>query len=362
VNSHLVRFLRRLMRSFTFRFHAFLYKKGVVFAQLKLKVHKSTIEILDRPCCKSELFKDTFKRRNLSAFSQLNFAATSDVILANSISGEDDYSSCKKCVHKLSIRKQTIFYVDLESIRRKRTIFEYLKEVADAESILLIGFTEGKNLSLKDLNPFLNLPFLRVYVENLEIETRKRVYPLPIGLRDGFETVPTNFPMSEKFYKILENDGDITRFDEIFSHFSIWTHPERSELNKIISKLNGYRTLTSEKNAEFKLPTGDISPNNYFNEIIRHSFVLAPRGGGVDTHRFYEALRAKAIPIVKKSGTAFDAIYETFPCVAIDDWEELATLTFDKRVKSELLGKIYELHNNTNSLRISATELQDLFV
>jgi hypothetical protein len=234
--------------------------------------------------------------------------------------------------------------------------------VSDSKSILLIGFTEGKKLSIEDLNPFISLPLLRVYVENLELEPREKIYPLPIGLRDGFETAPTNFPMSEKFYKILGSNKDTTRCDEIFSHFSIWTHPERSKLNKIVSDLNGYCTLTIERNTEFKLPTGDISPVNYLRAINRHSFVLAPRGGGIDTHRFYESLRAKAIPIVKKSGTAFDAVYETFPCVAIDDWEDLATLTLDERIKSQLLGKIQVLHKNTNSLRIGATELQTLFV
>ena len=46
------------------------------------------------------------------------------------------------------------------------------------------------------------------------------------------------------------------------------------------------------------------------------------RGNGVATHRFFEAIYLDDI-IVKKTYTAFDSLYKAFPCLEVDEWEEV---------------------------------------
>jgi hypothetical protein len=52
-------------------------------------------------------------------------------------------------------------------------------------------------------------------------------------------------------------------------------------------------------------------------------FTLSPRGAGEDCHRFYEAIYLDSIPIVKRTNTVFDKLYNVFPCLIINDWNEV---------------------------------------
>ena len=110
------------------------------------------------------------------------------------------------------------------------------------------------------------------------------------------------------------------------------------------------------------MPTGDIPTVDYYKEMIRHRFVLAPRGGAVDTHRFYEALKARSIPIVKSTNTAFDIIYKSFPCIVLNDWNELLNFKCGRTELLNMVEKIDELHEKTNSLRINADNLTSVFI
>ena len=97
------------------------------------------------------------------------------------------------------------------------------------------------------------------------------------------------------------------------------THPERKSLIE-------------------ELPTADsqihyinnrISPANYAALASNYKFVAAPRGNGLDTHRFWEALYRGSYPIVLKSKWS-DSISDLgIPLVTIDSWnvEELAMVT-----------------------------------
>ena len=64
----------------------------------------------------------------------------------------------------------------------------------------------------------------------------------------------------------------------------------------------------------------------YIHHLMKNSlFVACPRGNGLDTHRFWEALYLGSIPIIVKK----DAIpaFEFGPHFAIEDWKELENLS-----------------------------------
>lgn len=69
----------------------------------------------------------------------------------------------------------------------------------------------------------------------------------------------------------------------------------------------------------------------YLNEMISHKFVLCPRGNGLDTHRLWEALYSRTIPI-----TRYEDGHRNFtklPILFIKNWSE---------VTEEFLYKKYE--------------------
>jgi len=63
------------------------------------------------------------------------------------------------------------------------------------------------------------------------------------------------------------------------------------------------------------------------SELRSFRYVLCGTGNGVDTHRFWEALRYGAVPVVITS--ALDSVYELFPVVIVREWGG-ADFTLDK--------------------------------
>ena len=61
----------------------------------------------------------------------------------------------------------------------------------------------------------------------------------------------------------------------------------------------------------------------YYSQLMRHHFVLSPRGNGLDCYRTWEALALGVIPIIKRNGP-FDRLYEGMPVLLVDRWEDVS--------------------------------------
>jgi hypothetical protein len=79
-----------------------------------------------------------------------------------------------------------------------------------------------------------------------------------------------------------------------------------------------------------------VSPQQYQTILSQYEFCICPEGNGVDTHRFWEALYLKCIPVVVKS-PHIDILRTqlNIPMVILNSWDE-----FD----------IYRLHYNNYSI------------
>lgn len=77
----------------------------------------------------------------------------------------------------------------------------------------------------------------------------------------------------------------------------------------------------------FEKPATKGSNKNYLRQLMRHHFVLAPPGNGVDTHRLWEAMLAGAYPIVLRA-PAMEP-FSAMPILFVDDFREV-TLDFLK--------------------------------
>jgi hypothetical protein len=88
---------------------------------------------------------------------------------------------------------------------------------------------------------------------------------------------------------------------------------------------------------------------------------LSPRGGGEDCHRFYEAIYLDSIPIVKRTNTSFDKLYNHFPCLIINDWNEI-TEEFLLKNKDICMEKIKNFKNKYPDFLTNLNIVHDLLL
>jgi len=62
---------------------------------------------------------------------------------------------------------------------------------------------------------------------------------------------------------------------------------------------------------------------DYFRELSKYKFLIAPKGGGVQSPKFVEALMVQTIPVTKRYTCFEDLQSYGMPMVLVDEWEDL---------------------------------------
>jgi len=161
-------------------------------------------------------------------------------------------------------------------------------------------------------------------------KTTNKVFSIPLGI--------TNYCDDSEIHKIY---GDLDSMIEImnetkndknlvFMNFNILTYPvERQYVYNLfcnelwVSKTEIINTIEGRK--------------NFLREIRNHTFVLCPRGNGIDTHRLWETLYMGSIPIIKRN-IAYEDFYD-LPICLVDEWEEI-NIEFLLREKNRILNGV----------------------
>jgi hypothetical protein len=154
----------------------------------------------------------------------------------------------------------------------------------------------NKDLTERWLNQH---PDITLYAQNLTFE-HSRAFVLPIGQANSMwphgDKTPWLNPIPEKDIKVL-----LTYCES--------TNPLRVSLNNL--------------NDEHITKASKCNYTNYVCIIQRSKFVICPPGNGPDTHRLWETLAAKAIPIVIRNSFT-EQVLRTFPdlpLVVIENYE-----------------------------------------
>ena len=140
---------------------------------------------------------------------------------------------------------------------------------------------------------------------------KKNYHFLPIGLENGK----------------LHNNGDINDFvklrkiqltkkSRILFGFKN-TNPKRAMLKKKFKKLE----IADETNGW----------NSFFYRriLLKYMFVICPEGNGIDTHRFWEALYLRTMPIIKKNKISNFIRNANLPVLVLNKWSDL--LKYDEK-------------------------------
>jgi hypothetical protein len=142
------------------------------------------------------------------------------------------------------------------------------------------------------------------FAQNYDGYSHPKMHPIPIGIAN-FHWKHGNFQQILKTQKKKFLKRHLAYLNINIQTFS----QERKKVVELLSK----EAYCYQKTAQ--------NYKNFLKDIAAASFVISPRGNGLDTHRLWEALYLGSIPVVKTS--SLDPLYEGLPVLIISDWEEV---------------------------------------
>jgi len=151
-----------------------------------------------------------------------------------------------------------------------------------------------------------------------------RITPFPFGLQRQMNADDKRLEI------ILENlDKSVEPKKLLYLNMGIGRNPEREPLKKF--ETNDWVTTRFDEQSKF-FPYSKYQ--DFLDELRDHKFIACPPGHGMDTHRIWETLYMKRVPIVKRH-PYFEKLLEGFPVLWVDNWD----ITKDLLEKNDNLYK-----------------------
>lgn len=166
------------------------------------------------------------------------------------------------------------------------------------------------------------LPYTIDMFINNNVYYHPQIHVLPIGIRDGEDVFIEHLYFKEQF---LLNES---KTQKIKKHLCLlcfsYNHEERIKCEDVLGNKDFVLNLNRfDYTPQPSIHCGKVPVWVNYEKTHESIFVLSPSGLGEDTHRFYEAIFLDAIPIVKRTFTAFDKLYNFFPCLIVNNWNEI---------------------------------------
>lgn len=160
---------------------------------------------------------------------------------------------------------------------------------------------------------------------------------------------------------LCDNIPNTTRIPIGFANY-VWAHG-KYEISKHVHSLNVPKTNMIYAN--FLIETNRLEREKCLNTLIQKNipihgrtnyyeycmhlassqFCICPEGNGKDTHRFWEALYFKSIPIVLRSYLT-EQLAKEYPCILLNNWEELSPEML--QYNPEVFTNILEIKSSFN--------------
>ena len=159
----------------------------------------------------------------------------------------------------------------------------------------------------------------------------KNIYSIPLGIANNTNESEMHLVCGDLdcMFKIMNEEVNYKNL--VYMNFNINTYSQERQFVCDLFKNKEWVTVGNIVNT--------IEGRTHFlREIKSHSFVLCPRGNGIDTHRLWETLYIGSIPIIKK-----DIGYEDFydlPICFIDNWNQV-NIDFLEKEKNRIKNTNY---------------------
>jgi hypothetical protein len=188
-------------------------------------------------------------------------------------------------------------------------------------------------------------PHLKCWFSTNVTHADPRLVGIPLGV--------TNYTDETPLHPIIGNlDPLLACYDQpkkltnlVYMNFSIETFPH--ERRPLYDLFKDHAFVTKEP-----VDQSVAGHRCFLKQIYDHPFVLCPRGNGIDTHRIWEALYLKSIPIVRRCHAM--SFFEDLPILFVDRWEEALEPQFLKRAYDEFHNR----HWNMEKMNVSFWERQ----
>jgi hypothetical protein len=160
---------------------------------------------------------------------------------------------------------------------------------------------------------------------------KENVVSLPLGITNNTNESDLHpvYGNLDSMIMVMNEDVEITNL--VYMNFNIHTYPQERKIVWDLFKDKEWTTIG-------KIVNTIEGRTNFLREIKSHTFVLCPRGNGIDTHRLWETLYMGSIPIVKKHN-GYKEFYD-LPICFVDDWEQV-THEFLETEKNRIQNKRY---------------------
>ena len=204
------------------------------------------------------------------------------------------------------------------------------------------------------------LPVSLGIFNNNNVYNHPLIHCMPIGIRDCEKVVPNHKGFSHDY---LYNEGlKVVNKQHLALLCFSYTHHERHDCYNNLKGLSFVKNLNDglyEKQPSIHCGKVPVWINYDFTH--KSYYTLSPRGAGEDCHRFYEAIYLDSIPIVKRTNTAFDKLYNVFPCLIINDWNEVTAEMLLKN-KDIYMDKIAVFKNKYPNALTDLDSIQELLL
>lgn len=169
-----------------------------------------------------------------------------------------------------------------------------------------------------------------VFAQNLEGRF-SGVHPLPLGLENKWR-LRNGYPRD--FFRARSKIGG--KLFRVAWSFDTETNPAvRRPARSVLER------------AEVADHIGLVSPRAHRNALAEYAFVACPPGNGIDTHRTWEALYLKSVPILLASASSSFFKEMGLPVLVVEDYSEVLTFT-----EENLKDVYHELSAGFSSERI----------
>jgi hypothetical protein len=205
--------------------------------------------------------------------------------------------------NKSPIQNGTYVFVSTDDLWKKDT-FVGLSRLQN-KFTLVCGTSDHPFIDVL-LPLFDRLPNLtHIYTTNCHVSD-PRVTPVPLGFNNSlWWNTPNDLDYIETHKnKVVEKDLDV------YFYFSVATNPVDRQPCRDILERKGFVWDVSRSFEE------------YVPYLARHRFCICPVGNGYDTHRFWEALAVRCIPVCLHNPIV-DFYAQFLPIVVLNSWEEL---------------------------------------
>jgi len=222
-------------------------------------------------------------------------------------------------------------------------LFNILKTIK--QKSIIVTHNSDKDLNEDIIKKIFTIDNLtKVYTQNINVDTKiyKNVIPLPIGFANS------QWPHGNLKYINELVDKLPTKTNDIFFNFHI---PAMKHIlgTEYFKKRNNCKKICVKKGIKW---TPKVEYALYLKNLSTYKFAICPEGNGIDTHRLWECLYLKVIPICL-SCHMINYYSKLFPIIVLNSWEELSDV-----LKSDIASNIYSKSDWSNYKMLSFDNLK----